>query len=60
MCLTVSKCFDKMNLIVYSSNLMYIFIFKIKISNQMESLNIANSVSIVCHYINKIISDKKN
>jgi len=36
------------------------FIFKIKISNQMESLNIANSVSIVCHYINKIISDKKN
>ena len=36
------------------------FIFKIKISNRMESLNIANSVSIVCHYINKIISDKKN
>ncbi len=36
------------------------FIFKIKINNRMESLNIANSVSIVCHYINKIISDKKN
>ena len=36
------------------------FIFKIKISKQMESLNIANSVAIVCHHINKIISNKKN
>ena len=25
----------------------------------MESLNIANSVSIVCHHINKIIDIKK-
>ena len=36
------------------------FTFKIKISNQMESLNIANSVSIVCHHINKVLVDKKN
>ena len=36
------------------------FRFKIKISKQMESLNIANSVAIVCHHINKIISNKKN
>ncbi len=36
------------------------FTFKIQISRQMESLNIANSVSIVCHYINKIIGNKKN
>ena len=36
------------------------FIFKIKINQRMESLNIANSVSIVCHYINKVINNKKN
>ena len=36
------------------------FIFKIKINSRMESLNIANSVSIVCHYINKVIDNKKN
>ena len=36
------------------------FIYKIKISDQMESLNIANSVSIVCHYINRTIDSKKN
>tara|TARA_B100001057_G_scaffold147957_1_gene147897 strand:- start:84 stop:839 length:756 start_codon:yes stop_codon:yes gene_type:complete len=36
------------------------FIFKIKINHRMESLNIANSVSIVCHYINKVIDNKKN
>ena len=36
------------------------FIFRIKISKQMESLNIANSVAIVCHHINKIISNEKN
>tara|TARA_B100000579_G_C22586928_1_gene736181 strand:- start:33 stop:785 length:753 start_codon:yes stop_codon:yes gene_type:complete len=34
------------------------FLFKIKISNQMESLNIANSVAIVCHHINKAINKK--
>ena len=36
------------------------FTFKIKISDQMESLNIANSVSIVCHHINKVLVNKKN
>ncbi len=36
------------------------FIYKIKISDQMESLNIANSVSIVCHHINRTIDNKKN
>ena len=36
------------------------FIFKIAISKQMESLNIANSVAIVCHHINKVINNKKN
>ena len=36
------------------------FMYRIKISNQIESLNIANSVSIVCHYINKVIGNKKN
>ena len=36
------------------------FIFKIKINKQMESLNIANSVAIVCHHINKIIVNNKN
>ena len=36
------------------------FIFKISINKQMESLNIANSVAIVCHHINKIIANKKN
>ena len=35
-------------------------IYKIKISDQMESLNIANSVSIVCHHINRMIDNKKN
>jgi len=34
------------------------FIFKIKINRNMESLNIANSVAIVCHYIDKIINKK--
>ena len=33
------------------------FIFKIKINKRMESLNIANSVAIVCHHINKIIEN---
>ena len=36
------------------------FIFKISINKQMESLNIMNSVAIVCHHINKVISNKKN
>mgnify|MGYP001348355957 FL=1 len=36
------------------------FIFKIKISKEMESLNIANSVAIVCHHINKYITNNKN
>ncbi len=36
------------------------FIFKIKISDHMESLNIANSVAIVCHHISKTIKNKKN
>ena len=36
------------------------FTYKIKINEQMDSLNIANSVSIVCHYINKTKNDKKN
>ena len=36
------------------------FIFKINISKKMESLNIANSVAIVCHHINKVINNKKN
>ena len=30
------------------------FIFKIKISSKMESLNISNSVSVVCHHLNKL------
>ena len=34
------------------------FIFKIKINENMESLNIANSVSIVCHHINKVVNNK--
>jgi len=28
------------------------FIFKIKINNKIDSLNVSNSVSVVCHYIN--------
>ena len=36
------------------------FQFKITINKNMESLNIANSVSIICHHINKTINDKKN
>ena len=36
------------------------FIFKIKISKEMESLNIANSVAIVCHHINKFVTNNKN
>ena len=28
------------------------FIFKIDINNKIESLNVSNSVSVVCHYIN--------
>ena len=31
------------------------FIFKININSSIESLNIANSVSIVCHYIQKTL-----
>ena len=34
------------------------FIFKIKINKNMESLNIANSVAIVCHHIYKVINKK--
>tara|TARA_B100001121_G_scaffold304252_1_gene319462 strand:- start:403 stop:1143 length:741 start_codon:yes stop_codon:yes gene_type:complete len=30
------------------------FIFKIKINNKIESLNISNSVSVVCHYIDNL------
>ena len=30
----------------------------IEISKAMESLNISNSVSIVCHHINRIIDNK--
>ena len=36
------------------------FKFKININKEIESLNIANTVSIVCHHISKTISDKKN
>ena len=36
------------------------FVYKIKINNQIESLNIANSVSIVCHHINNVVGNKKN
>ena len=36
------------------------FQFKINISENMESLNIASSVSIVCHHINKNLKNKKN
>mgnify|MGYP001242354422 CR=1 FL=1 len=36
------------------------FIFKININKCMESLNIANSVSIVCHHISKTNINKKN
>ena len=32
------------------------FIFKININKKVESLNISNSVSIVCHYINKSLN----
>ena len=31
------------------------FIFKINTNNNIESLNISNSVAVVCHYINKIL-----
>ena len=31
------------------------FVFKIKINKKIESLNIANSVSVVCHYINYLL-----
>ena len=31
------------------------FQFKVDISKKMESLNISNTVAIVCHYINHII-----
>ena len=31
------------------------FIFKININKNIESLNISNSVAVVCHYINKIL-----
>ena len=36
------------------------FHYSIKMNNQIESLNIANSVSIVCHFINYNINNKKN
>ncbi len=35
------------------------FVFKIDISNSIESLNISNSVSIVCHHVNNYIKNKK-
>ena len=34
------------------------FIFKIAINKKMESLNIANSVSVVCHHIDRAINKK--
>ena len=34
------------------------FVFKIKINKNIESLNISNSVSIVCHFINHEIKKK--
>ena len=34
------------------------FVFKIGIKKNIESLNIANSVSIVCHYINDYLENK--
>jgi len=34
------------------------FVFKIGINKYIESLNIANSVSIVCHYINDYLENK--
>ena len=34
------------------------FIFKININKKMESLNIANSVSIVCHFIDQAVNKK--
>ena len=33
------------------------FKFKIGINNNIESLNISNTVSIVCHYISKKINE---
>ena len=35
------------------------FQFKVNISKSMESLNISNTVSIVCHYIQHMINNKK-
>tara|TARA_B100001063_G_C16617874_1_gene479113 strand:+ start:120 stop:872 length:753 start_codon:yes stop_codon:yes gene_type:complete len=35
------------------------FQFKVNISTSMESLNISNTVSIVCHYIQHMINNKK-
>ena len=35
------------------------FQFKVNISKNMESLNISNTVSIVCHYIQHMINNKK-
>ena len=34
------------------------FKFKVKMNNKIESLNISNTVSIVCHYINHLIKKK--
>ena len=34
------------------------FKFKIEINKNIESLNISNTVSIVCHYISKSINAK--
>ena len=33
------------------------FKFKVGINSKIESLNISNTVSVVCHYINKAIRD---
>ena len=35
------------------------FIFKININKKIESLNISNSVSVVCHFINNIKNENK-
>ena len=35
------------------------FVFKIDINKKVESLNIANSVSVVCHYIDFYLKQNK-
>ena len=34
------------------------FVFKIKINNSIESLNVSNSVAVVSHFINQKINEK--